>query len=192
MDKNFKATNEPIIDFEPGSEHRELLLKEIERQSSRQKDIPIIINGKEIRTGNTKPCTKPQDHSHVLGHYHEAGPEEIQMAIDSSLEAWKTWSNTSLEERAKIFKKVADLIAGPYRYKINAAAMLDIGKSVFQAEVDASCELIDFLNFNIEFANTMQNSFTPISPDGMKNELEFRPLEAVSYTHLTLPTIYSV
>ena len=99
------------------------------------------------------------------------------MAIDSSLEAWKTWSNTSLEERAKIFKKVADLIAGPYRYKINAAAMLDIGKSVFQAEVDASCELIDFLNFNIEFAYTMQNSFTPISPDGMKNELEFRPLE---------------
>ena len=177
MDKNFKAINEPIIDFEPGSEHRKLLLEEIERQSSRQKDIPIIINGKEIRTGNTKPCTKPQDHGHILGHYHEAGPEEIQMAIDSSLEAWKTWSNTSLEERAKIFKKVADLIAGPYRYKINAAAMLDIGKSVFQAEVDASCELIDFLNFNIEFAYTMQNSFTPISPDGMKNELEFRPLE---------------
>ena len=163
MDKNFKAINEPIIDFEPGSEHRKLLLEEIERQSSRQKDIPIIINGKEIRTGNTKPCTKPQDHGHILGHYHEAGPEEIQMAIDSSLEAWKTWSNTSLEERAKIFKKVADLIAGPYRYKINAAAMLDIGKSVFQAEVDASCELIDFLNFNIEFAYTMQNSFTPIS-----------------------------
>ena len=165
MDKNFKAINEPIIDFEPGSEHRKLLLEEIERQSIRQKDIPIIINGKEIRTGNTKPCTKPQDHGHILGHYHEAGPEEIQMAIDSSLEAWKTWSNTSLEERAKIFKKVADLIAGPYRYKINAAAMLDIGKSVFQAEVDASCELIDFLNFNIEFAYTMQNSFTPISPD---------------------------
>ena len=109
MDKNFKAINEPIIDFEPGSEHRKLLLEEIERQSSRQKDIPIIIDGKEIRTGNTKPCTKPQDHGHILGHYHEAGPEEIQMAIDSSLEAWKTWSNTSLEERAKIFKKVADL-----------------------------------------------------------------------------------
>ena len=177
MDKNFKAINEPIIDFEPGSKHRELLIKEIKRQSSRQKDIPIIIHGKEIRTGNTKPCSKPHDHVHVLGHYHEAGPEEIQMAIDSSLEAWKTWSNSPLEYRSEIFKKVADLVAGKYRYKINAAAMLDIGKSVFQAEVDASCELVDFLNFNIEFAYKMQESFNPISPDGMKNELEFRPLE---------------
>ena len=177
MDKNFKAINEPIIDFEPGSKHRESLIKEIERQSSRQKDIPIIIHGKEIRTGNTKPCTKPHNHGHILGHYHEAGPKEIQMAIDSSLEAWKSWSNSPLEYRAQIFKKVADLVAGKYRYKINAAAMLDIGKSVFQAEVDASCELVDFLNFNIEFSYKMQESFTPISPDGMKNELEFRPLE---------------
>ena len=177
MDKNFKAVNEQIIDFEPGSKHRELLIKEIERQSSRQKDIPIIIHGKEIRTGNTQLCTKPHDHGHVLGHYHEAGPKEIQMAIDSSLEAWKNWSNSPLEYRAEIFKKVADLVAGKYRYKINAAAMLDIGKSVFQAEVDASCELVDFLNFNIEFSYKMQESFTPISPDGMKNELEFRPLE---------------
>ena len=177
MDKNFKAINEPIIDFEPGSKHRELLIKEIERQSSRQKDIPIIIHGKEIRTGNTKPCTKPHNHGHILGHYHEAGPKEIQMAIDSSLEAWKSWSNSPLEYRAQIFKKVADLVAGKYRYKINAAAMLDIGKSVFQAEVDASCELVDFLNFNIEFSYKMKESFTPISPDGMKNELEFRPLE---------------
>ena len=177
MDKNFKAINEPIIDFEPGSNHRALLKEEILRQSERIKDIPIIIHGKEIRTGNTMPCTKPHDHQHVLGHYHQAGEKEIQMAIESSLEAWKTWSNTSLDERAKIFKKVADLVAGKYRYKINAAAMLDIGKSVFQAEVDASCELVDFLNFNIEFSYQMQNSFTPISPDGMKNELEFRPLE---------------
>ena len=177
MDKNFKAINEPIIDFEPGSSHRALLKEEILRQSERVKDIPIIIHGKEVRTGNTMPCTKPHDHQHVLGHYHQAGEKEIQMAIDSSLEAWKTWSKTSLDERAKIFKKVADLVAGKYRYKINAAAMLDIGKSVFQAEVDASCELVDFLNFNIEFSYQMQNSFTPISPDGMKNELEFRPLE---------------
>jgi len=177
MNKNFRAINEPIIDFEPGSNHRTLLKKEIERQSSRVKEIPIIINGKEIKTGNLQVCTKPHDHKHILGHYHEAGEKEIQMAIDSSLEAWKSWSNTSLEYRAEIFKKVADLIAGPYRYKINAAAMLDIGKSVFQAEVDASCELIDFLNFNIEFAHKMQQSFTPISPEGMSNELEFRPLE---------------
>lgn len=177
MDKDFRAVNEPIIDFEPGSNHRKLLLKEIERQSSRIKEIPIIINGKEIKTGNLQVCSKPHDHQHILGHYHEAGEKEIQMAIDSSLEAWKYWSNTSLEYRSKIFKKVADLIAGPYRYKINAAAMLDIGKSVFQAEVDASCELIDFLNFNIEFAHKMQTSFTPISPEGMSNELEFRPLE---------------
>ena len=177
MDKNFKAVNAPIIDFEPGSKHREELIKEIERQSNREKEIPVIIHGKEYYTGNTKTCTKPHNHQHILGTYHEAGEKEIEMAIESSLEAWKSWSNTSLDYRASIFKKVADLIDGPYRYKINAAAMLDLGKSVFQAEVDASCELIDFLNFNIEFAYKMEETFTPISPDGMHNALEFRPLE---------------
>jgi len=177
MDKNFKAVNAPIIDFEPGSKHREELIKEIERQSNREKEIPVIIHGKEYYTGNTKTCTKPHDHQHILGTYHEAGEKEIEMAIESNLEAWKSWSNTSLNYRASIFKKVADLIEGPYRYKINAAAMLDLGKSVFQAEVDASCELIDFLNFNIEFAYKMQETFTPISPEGMHNALEFRPLE---------------
>ncbi len=177
MDKNFKAVNAPILDFEPGSKHREELLKEIERQSSREKEIPVIIHGKEYYTGNTQTCTKPHDHQHLLGTYHKAGEKEIKMAIESSLEAWKSWSNTSLDYRASIFKKVADLIDGPYRYKINAAAMLDIGKSVFQAEVDASCELIDFLNFNIEFAYKMKETFTPISPEGMHNALEFRPLE---------------
>ncbi len=177
MDKNFKAVNAPIIDFEPGSKHREELIKEIERQSNREKEIPVIIHGKEYYTGNTKTCTKPHDHQHILGTYHEAGEKEIEMAIESNLEAWKSWSNTSLNYRASIFKKVADLIEGPYRYKINAAAMLDLGKSVFQAEVDASCELIDFLNFNIEFAYKMQETFTPISPEGMHNSLEFRPLE---------------
>ncbi|MFL2485212.1 MAG: L-glutamate gamma-semialdehyde dehydrogenase [Candidatus Neomarinimicrobiota bacterium] len=177
MDKNFKAVNAPIIDFEPGSKHREELIKEIERQSNREKEIPVIIHGKEYYTGNTKTCTKPHNHQHILGTYHEAGEKEIEMAIESNLEAWKSWSNTSLDYRASIFKKVADLIDGPYRYKINAAAMLDLGKSVFQAEVDASCELIDFLNFNIEFAYKMQETFTPISPEGMHNALEFRPLE---------------
>ena len=177
MDKNFKAVNAPIINFEPGSKHREELIKEIERQSNREKEIPVIIHGKEYYTGNTKTCTKPHNHQHILGTYHEAGEKEIEMAIESSLEAWKSWSNTSLDYRASIFKKVADLIDGPYRYKINAAAMLDLGKSVFQAEVDASCELIDFLNFNIEFAYKMEETFTPISPDGMHNALEFRPLE---------------
>ena len=177
MDKNFKAVNAPIINFEPGSKHREELIKEIERQSNREKEIPVIIHGKEYYTGNTKTCTKPHNHQHILGTYHEAGEKEVEMAIESSLEAWKSWSNTSLDYRASIFKKVADLIDGPYRYKINAAAMLDLGKSVFQAEVDASCELIDFLNFNIEFAYKMEETFTPISPDGMHNALEFRPLE---------------
>jgi len=177
MDKNFKAVNATIIDFEPGSKHREELIKEIERQSNREKEIPVIIHGKEYYTGNTKTCTKPHNHQHILGTYHEAGEKEIEMAIESNLEAWKSWSNTSLNYRASIFKKVADLIEGPYRYKINAAAMLDLGKSVFQAEVDASCELIDFLNFNIEFAYKMQETFTPISPEGMHNALEFRPLE---------------
>ena len=99
------------------------------------------------------------------------------MTIESSMEAWKSWSTTSLEYRASIFRKVADLIAGPYRYKINAAAMLDIGKSIFQAEIDASCELIDFLNFNIEYAHKMHGVFQPFSPPEMDNSLEFRPLE---------------
>ena len=106
MDKNFKAVNAPILDFEPGSKHREELIKEIERQSNRQKEVPVIIHGKEYYTGNTQTCTKPHDHQHILGTYHEAGEKEIQMAIDSSLEAWKSWSNTSLEYRASIFKKL--------------------------------------------------------------------------------------
>ncbi len=177
MDKNFKAINEPILDFEPGSKHREELLKELERQSSRQVEIPVIIHGKEHFTGNTKKCVKPHDHNHILGQSHQAGEKEIKMTIESSMEAWKSWSTTSLEYRASIFRKVADLIAGPYRYKINAAAMLDIGKSIFQAEIDASCELIDFLNFNIEYAHKMHGVFQPFSPPEMDNSLEFRPLE---------------
>ena len=177
MDKNFKAINEPILDFEPGSKHREELLKELERQSSRQVEIPVIIHGKEHFTGNTKKCVKPHDHNHILGQSHQAGEKEIKMTIESSMEAWKSWSTTSLEYRASIFRKVADLIAGPYRYKINAAAMLDIGKSIFQVEIDASCELIDFLNFNIEYAHKMHGVFQPFSPPEMDNSLEFRPLE---------------
>ena len=177
MDKNFRAINEPILDFEPGSKHREELLKELERQSSRQVEIPVIIHGKEYFTGNTIECVKPHDHNHILGHSHQAGEKEIKMTIESSLEAWKSWSTTSLEYRASIFRKVADLIQGPYRYTINAAAMLDIGKSIFQAEIDASCELIDFLNFNIEYAYKMHGMFQPFSPEGMHNSLEFRPLE---------------
>ena len=97
MDKNFKAINEPILDFAPGSKHREELLKELERQSSRQVEIPVIIHGKEHFTGNTKKCVKPHDHNHILGQSHQAGEKEIKMTIESSMEAWKSWSTTSLE-----------------------------------------------------------------------------------------------
>ena len=142
------AVNEPVSSFAPGTPERASLKAKLTEMSSKTVDIPIIINGKEIRTGNTADCVMPHNHQHVLGNYHKAGDKEIQMAISASQDARKDWSEMPWEARVAIFKKMACLLQGPHRDIINASTMLGQSKNAFQAEIDSACELIDFFNFN--------------------------------------------
>ena len=171
------AVNEPIFSFAPGTQERTSLQKKLVEMSAETVDIPIIIGGKEIRTGNTANCVMPHNHQHVLGSYHKAGPKEVQMAIDASLNSRKEWAEMPWEARVAVFKKMAALLQGPYRDIINAATMLGQSKNAFQAEVDAACELIDFFNFNCEYVQQIYAEQPPHSPDGMWNQVEYRGLE---------------
>lgn len=168
--------NEPIYDYAVGSKERELLKKALEEVSKEVLDIPLFIDGKEIRTGNTAKCVMPHDHKHVMANYHIAGENEVQMAIDAAVAAGPKWQAMRWEERAAIFLKAADLLAQKYRYKMNAAAMLNGGKTAFQAEIDAACELVDFLRFNVKFAEDIYRN-QPQSSPGVWNFLQHRPLE---------------
>ena len=180
MSNGFKVPvpiNEPIKDYAPNSKEKKSLAAKINELSSMKVEIPIIIDGKEIKTGSTGNCVKPYDHAHILGTYHKAGEEEVKMAIESSLDAWNDWSQTSFEFRAKIFLKMAELLAGPYRDIINASTMLNMSKNAYQAEIDAACELIDFWNFNCYYAEEIYKQQPMYSPEGTKNQTEHRPLE---------------
>ena len=180
MSNGFKVPvpiNEPIKDYAPNSKEKKSLVAKINELSSMKVEIPIIIDGKEIKTGNTGNCVKPYDHAHILGTYHKAGEEEVKMAIESSLDAWNDWSQTSFEFRAKIFLRMAELLAGPYRDIINASTMLNMSKNAYQAEIDAACELIDFWNFNCYYAEEIYKQQPMYSPEGTKNQTEHRPLE---------------
>jgi len=182
---NFKireAVNEPIKDYKPGSVEKKSLKKTLEELKSEVIDIPIIINGQEISTNDTGKCVIPHNHKHILGHYHKAGKKEVLMAIESNLNAWKEWSNTSLEDRIKIFHKMADLLAGPYRNLINASTMLGQSKNIYQAEIDSACELIDFFNFNCEYLYNIHKQQPKYSPEGMKNSTEYRALEGFIFS----------
>ena len=172
-----KPENEPVKNYAPNSPEKKSLKTKISKLKSTQIEIPVIIGGEEVKTGNTSTCVVPHDHQHVLGTFHKAGEEEIQLAIDSALNVWKTWSKTSLEERSKIFLKMSNLLAGSWRDTINAATMLNMSKNAFQAEIDAACELIDFWRFNAWFAQELYQHQPMYSPDGMKNTTEHRPLE---------------
>ncbi|MCH7612088.1 MAG: L-glutamate gamma-semialdehyde dehydrogenase [Candidatus Marinimicrobia bacterium] len=172
-----KPVNEPIKDYAPGSPEKETLLAKIKEVKSQIIDIPLMIGGEEIRTGNTANCVMPHDHDHVLATYHQAGEKEVKMAIDASQEAWQTWSKTSLEERAEIFLNAADLLAGSWRDIVNASTMLNLSKNVYQAEIDSACELIDFLRFNPWFAKELASHQPMYSPEPTKNRSELRPLE---------------
>ena len=171
------TVNETIRDYTPGSPERISLKSKLAEMENESYDIPIIIGGKEIFTGNKGQCRKPHDHEDILAEYHKAGATEVNQAIDTALEAWHSWSNTPLEERIVIFRRAAELLAGPWRDTINAATMLGQSKNVFQAEIDAACELIDFFNFNCQFAEEICNNQPLISPEGMHNSLEYRALE---------------
>ena len=174
------AVNEPVKNYAPGSPERESVLKTYKEMYNSTVDVPLYINGKEIRTGNTGNIAPPHDHKHSLGSYHKAEKKHIQQAIDTALEARKSWSKTPWEQRAGIFLRAAELIAGPYRAKINAATMLGQSKNIYQAEIDASCELIDFLRFNVQFMTEIYAE-QPQSTSGAWNRLEYRPLEGFIY-----------
>ena len=171
-----RPSNLPVKSYQPGSEDRRLLKLALEQIQSEVIDIPIIIGGKEIRTGNIGKAVMPHDHQHVLATYHKVGEKEVKMAIDAALEAHKEWSEMNWQDRVAITLKVANLIEGKYRYLMNAATMLGQSKNAFQAEIDSSCEVIDFLRFNAHFASQIYSE-QPISENGVINRMEYRPLE---------------
>lgn len=170
------AVNEPVNSYAPGSPERAELKKALAELKGQTRDIPMFINGKEVRTGNTAAIHPPHELGHTLGNYHIGGEKEVNDAIQAALDAKEQWENTSWEQRASIFWKAAELLSGPWRYKMNAATMLGQGKNAFQSEIDAVCELIDFWKFNIEYARSIYED-QPISDPGMWNRLEYRPLE---------------
>jgi 1-pyrroline-5-carboxylate dehydrogenase len=179
---NFREPkNEPVLSYKPGSEERKLLEEELKKQKNQIIDIPLIIGGKEIRTGKTGKLVMPSDHHHVLATYHMATEKEVSLAIDAALDAKCEWMTLSWMERAAIMAKAAELISKKYRFKINAATMLGQGKNVLQAEIDSACEVIDYLRFNIYFASLIYQE-QPISESENINRLEYRPLEGFVYT----------
>jgi 1-pyrroline-5-carboxylate dehydrogenase len=168
--------NEPVKSYAPGSPERKELQAKLAELKNQEIEIPLIIGGKEVKTGNTATVTMPTDHGHVLATYHKAGPKEVQMAIDAALAAHKKWSEMPWVERASITLKAAELIATKYRSTMNAATMLGQGKNPFQAEIDSACETIDFLRFNAHYA-TQIYADQPSSSPGVINRMEYRPLE---------------
>ena len=175
-----KPKNEPILGYAPGSAEREALAKEIERQYNTVIEIPLIIGGKEIKTGDMGEVRMPTEHGHVLAKYHKANPETVKLAIEEALKAHKAWSELHWIERCSIMLKAAELISKKYRYLINAATMLGQAKSPFQAEIDSACEAIDFLRFNSYFASQIYSQ-QPLSDNTAINRLEYRPLEGFVY-----------
>ncbi len=169
--------NEPVLSYAPGTPERQKIKDALEELQSKQIEIPLIVGGKEVRTGNLAKIACPHDHSIQLGSYHKAGAKEVQMAIDAAMAAKPVWQSLRWEERASIFLKAADLLAGPYRFLINAATMLNISKNPFQAEIDAACELIDFLRFNVYFAQEIYADQPLHSPSPIWNYVQHRPLE---------------
>lgn len=170
------AVNEPVLNYAPGSQERIIIKKAIEEARSLQIDIPQYIGGKEVRTGNLVPIHPPHDIHHLLGHYHKGDETHVKLAIEAALKAKPLWEALPWQQRAAVFLKAADLIAGPYRSKINAATMLSQSKNVYQAEIDSACELIDFLRFNVQYMSEMYEQ-QPYSPRMVWNRLEYRPLE---------------
>ncbi|MGB0887151.1 MAG: L-glutamate gamma-semialdehyde dehydrogenase [Vicingaceae bacterium] len=170
------AENEPVMGYAPGSAEREELKATVAELKAQKIDAPMIIGGKEIRTGNTVSMHPPHEHAHNLGSFHMGDASHVQDAIDAALAAKDEWANTPWQDRAAIFLKCAELLAGPFRQKMNAATLLCQSKNANQAEIDAACELIDFFRFNVQYMTDVYAD-QPESPLGLWNRLEYRPLE---------------
>lgn len=175
-----KAVNEPVKGYAPNSPEKTRVLEAYKAMWNSKIDVPLYIGSEEIFTGNTRNMSAPHDHQHVVGTYHLAEKSHVEKAIANALESRTKWANMAWEQRAAIFLKAAELIAGPYRAKINAATMIAQSKTIHQAEIDASCELIDFLRFNVEFM-TQIYADQPASNSDMWNRVEYRPLEGFVY-----------
>lgn len=170
------AKNDPVRQYAPGSPERAKLEIALKEHKSRALEIPMIIGGKEVFTENKIKVSPPAEHAHVLGWASKGGKEHVQQAIDAALAAKPKWEAMSWENRMSIFLKAAELLREKYRYDIMASTMLGQSKNAFQGEIDCACELIDFLNFNVQFATEIYND-QPISGEGMWNRVEYRPLE---------------
>jgi 1-pyrroline-5-carboxylate dehydrogenase len=168
--------NEPVCRYQPGSAEKESLKKRLRAMLAEQVDVPLIIGGKEVRTGDTMPAICPHDHGRVLATVHLGGEAEVNAAAAAAAEAWRGWSELDWEDRAAVFLRAADLLAGPWRDTLNAATMLNQSKTVIQAEIDAACELIDFLRFNVAFMRGIYAE-QPASVRGVWNRVEYRALE---------------
>lgn len=171
-----EPVNEPVRGYAPGSDDAKKLKAALEELRAQELGIPMYIGGKEVRTNNTKDIYPPHDIQHKLGHFHAGDKTHVEQAISAALAAKDAWAATSWEHRAAVFLKAAELLAGKYRYKMNAASMLGQSKNPFQAEIDSACELIDFLRFNVHFLSDIYRQ-QPISPEGFNNRMEYRPLE---------------
>jgi len=174
------ASCEPVQSFAPGSSEREATTAEYAKMMSEVIDIPMYIGSEEVRTNDLAPMTPPHKHKHVVGNYHKGNASHAKKAIEAALAAKEEWANMKWEHRASIFLKAADLLAGPFRARMNAATMVAQSKNVHQAEIDASCELIDFLRFNVQYMTEIFME-QPESSDGIWNRMEFRPLEGFIY-----------
>ena len=168
--------NEPIRDYAPGSPEREELRRRLGEMENERIDIPLVIAGDDVRTGETFEAVMPHRRRHVLADVHKGGQAEVERAIDAAANAWLDWSRTPWEERAAVFLRAAELLAGPWRSTVNAATMLGQSKTAHQAEIDAACELIDFWRFNVEFMTRIYEE-QPRSSQGVWNRMEYRPLE---------------
>jgi 1-pyrroline-5-carboxylate dehydrogenase len=175
----FKAPepyNEPVRSYAPGSPERSELQLRLQELESQQLDIPLVIGGEEVRTGATFEAVEPHDRSHVLATVHKGGAAEVERAIAAAADAWHDWSRTPWEERATVFLRAAELLAGPWRSTLNAATMLGQSKTAHQAEIDSACEVIDFWRFNVQFMTRIYEE-QPVSSPGVWNRMEYRPLE---------------
>lgn len=173
--------NEPVKSYLPGSPEREEIKKKLAELKSKQIEVPLIIGGEEIRTGNTEEMRIPHNHSHILGIYHKASKKEVDMAVEAALEARKEWAAMPWEHRVSVFLKIAELLAGPWRSTLNAATMLGQSKTVHQAEIDSAAELVDFYRFNSYYMTELMKD-QPISPTGFWNRVEYRPLEGFIFS----------
>ena len=172
-----KPINEPVKDYSPGSSEKELLKQKLSELRSQQIEVPLIIDGNEIKTDNTSTINMPHNHEIQLGKFYMAGRDEVDLAIESNLKAWQSWSKVTLIDRCSIFNKAADLLSTTWRDTINAATMLNMSKNVYQAEIDAACEMIDFFRFNSWYAFELSKQQPMYSTEFVKNSLEMRPLE---------------